>query len=76
MMLVAITPPDQTPVSNGFGVTGSIPGIFSVSETNNIAGNITDTKLINTIQSENKNTIQGINRLPFSTLVLSAGLDS
>jgi len=60
MILVMITPPDHTPVSNGSGVTGSTPGILIVSDTSISAGNITDTKLISTIQIENKNTIHGI----------------
>ena len=60
MMLDMITPPDHIPVSNGSGVTCSNPGIVTVSDTRISAGNITDTKLINTILIENKNTIHGI----------------
>ncbi len=56
MMLVAITPPDHTPVSNGSGVTDSIPGILIVSDDNINAGKITDMKLINTMLIENRNT--------------------
>jgi hypothetical protein len=41
-------------------VTGSIPGIFTVSETRIKAGNITDVKLINTILIEKRKTIHGI----------------
>ncbi len=52
MILDTITPHDQTPVSKGSGVTGSNPGIFTVSETRIKAGNITDVKLINTILIE------------------------
>ncbi|AFS81908.1 hypothetical protein NSED_00480 [Candidatus Nitrosopumilus sediminis] len=59
-MLVIITPPDQTPVSNGSGVIGCIPGILTVSEAKISAGNITEMKLISTIDMENKNTIHGI----------------
>ena len=68
MILDTITPHDQTPVSKGSGVTGSIPGIFTVSETRIRAGNITDVKLINTILIEKRKTIQGIIWL-FFTLV-------
>lgn len=60
MTLATMTPPDQTPASNGSGVTGSIPGIFTVSDDNIRAGNTTDMKLINTIPIENRNTIHGI----------------
>jgi hypothetical protein len=60
MILDRITLPDHTPVSKGSGVTGSIPGISGVLETRIRAGNITDTKLINTILIENKKTIHGI----------------
>ena len=56
----AITPADHTPVSKGSGVTGSIPGIFTVSETRIKEGKITDTKEIKTIPIEKRNTIQGI----------------
>jgi len=59
MILVIITPPDQTPGSNGLGTTGFIPGIFTVSEARINAGKITETKLIRTIDMENRNTIQG-----------------
>ena len=55
-----ITPPDHTPVSQGSGVTGSIPGIFTVSDARINAGNITETKLITTIDMENRNTIHDI----------------
>ena len=60
MILDAITLPDHTPVSNGSGVTGSIPGILMVSDAKISAGKITDMKLINTIPIENKKTIHGI----------------
>lgn len=60
MILDTITPPDHTPVSNGSGVTGSTPGITTVSDTSKSEGNTTDTKLINTMLIENKNTIHGI----------------
>ncbi len=60
MILDAITPIDHTPVSNGSGVTGSIPGILTVSDTKISAGNTTDMKLISTILIENRNTIHGI----------------
>ena len=60
MMLEIITPPDQTPVSNGSGVTGSTPGILMVSDAKISAGNTTDMKLINTIPIENRKTIHGI----------------
>ncbi len=60
MILEIITPPDHTPVSNGSGVTGSIPGILTVSDTKISAGNTTDMKLISTILIENRNTIHGI----------------
>ncbi len=60
MILVAITPPDHAPVSNGSGATDSIPGIIIVSDDNTNAGKITDTKLISTIDMENRNTIHGI----------------
>jgi len=60
MMLEIITPTDHTPVSNGSGVTGSIPGIFMVSDTKINAGNTTDMKLISTIDIENRNTIHEI----------------
>jgi len=60
MILEIITPPDHTPVSNGSGVTGSIPGIFVVSDAKISAGNTTDMKLISTIPIENRNTIHGI----------------
>ena len=60
MILDTITPPDHTPVSNGSGVTGSIPGIITVSDTSINAGNTTDTKLISTILIENRKTIHGI----------------
>jgi hypothetical protein len=59
IMLAKMTPPDQTPVTKGSGITGSISGIFTVSETRIKAGNITDVKVINTILIENRNTIQG-----------------
>jgi len=55
-----ITPPDHTPVSNGSGVTGSISGITTVSDTKINAGNTTDTKLINTMLIEKRKTIHGI----------------
>ncbi len=60
MILEIITPIDHTPVSNGFGVTGSIPGILTVSDAKISAGKITEMKLINTIPNENRNTIHGI----------------
>ena len=60
MILEIITPPDHTPVSNGSGVIGSIPGIFMVSDAKISAGNITDIKLISTILIENRNTTHGI----------------
>ena len=60
MILDTITPHDQTPVSKGSGVTGSIPGIFRVSDVRIRAGNITDVKLINTILIEKRKTIHGI----------------
>ena len=70
MMLVAITPPDHTPVSNGSGATDSIPGILIVSDDNINAGKITDTKLISTIDMENRNTLHGIIVLFVSEFVL------
>jgi len=72
MMLDTITPPDHTPVSKGSGVTGSIPGITTVSETNISAGNITDTKLISTMLIENRKTIHGIIAEFVSDFVFSA----
>ena len=60
MILVAITAPDQTPVSNGSGATDSNPGIVTVSDAKISAGKKTDTKLISTIEIENKKTIHGI----------------
>jgi len=60
MILDAITPIDHTPVSNGSGVTGSIPGILTVSDAKISAGKITEMKLISTIDIENRNTIHGI----------------
>jgi len=69
MMLHMITPPDHTPVSNGSGATGSIPGITKVSETRIRAGKITGTKLIRTIMIEKRNTIHGI---MVEVLILSA----
>ena len=60
MILEIITPPDHTPVSNGSGVIGSIPGILIVSVAKINAGNTTDMKLISTILVENRNTIHGI----------------
>ena len=60
MMLVMITPPDQTPVSNGSGVTDCIPGMVTVSDARINAGNITEIKLIRTIPMENRNTTHGI----------------
>lgn len=60
MKLDMITPIDQTPVSNGSGVTGSIPGIFTVSETRIRAGKITEVKLIKTMLIEKRKTIHGI----------------
>ena len=60
MILEIITPADHTPVSNGSGVTDSIPGIFMVSDAKISAGNTTDVKLISTILNENRNTIHGI----------------
>jgi len=57
MTLAAITPPEREPVSKRLGVTGSIPGILRVSDTTIKAGKITVTKLIRTIEIENKNTI-------------------
>jgi len=58
--LDAITPPDQTPVSKGLGVTEEIPGITTESETRISAGNITDVKLIKTMLNEKRKTIHGI----------------
>jgi len=60
MKLDRITPTDQTPVSKGSGVTGSIPGIFSVSETRIMAGKITEVKLIKTMLIEKRKTIHGM----------------
>ena len=60
MILEIITPPDHTPVSNGSGVTGSIPGILTVSDASINAGNITDMKLISTTDIENRKIIHGI----------------
>ncbi len=60
MRLDTITPPDHTPVSNGSGVTGSTPGIITVSDTKINAGNTTDTKLIKTMLIEKRKTIHGI----------------
>jgi hypothetical protein len=54
------TPPDHTPISKGSGVTGSTPGIFTVSDTKIKAGNITEIKLINTILIEKRKTTHGI----------------
>jgi len=81
MTLIMITPPDHTPVSNGSGVTGSIPGIITVSDTSIRAGNTTEVKLINTIQIETRKIIHGITvesvlvsvfsaLLPFAKIVL------
>jgi len=55
-----ITPQDHTPGSKGSGVTGSIPGIFTVSETRINEGKTTEIKLTNTMPIENRNTIHGI----------------
>ena len=77
MMLAAITPPAQTPVSNGLGVTGFIPGIAGVPDTRISAGNITDTKLIKTMIIEKAKTIHGIGFLvPFSFFGESVLVDS
>ena len=60
MMLDNMTPPDQTPDSNGSGVIGGTPGILTVSDARINAGKITEMKLISTIDMENRNTIHGI----------------
>ena len=60
MILDIITPPDHIPVSNGSGVTGSIPEITTVSDTSINAGKTTGTKLIKTMHIENRKTIHGI----------------
>lgn len=60
MILDIIMPPDQTPISNGSGVTGFTSGMITVSDAKIKAGNITEMKLINTIPIENRNTIHGI----------------
>ncbi|WP_148702329.1 hypothetical protein [Nitrosopumilus piranensis] len=53
-----IITPDHTPISYGFGVTDSIPGISIVFDSGIKAGNITETKLIKTMLIENTNTVQ------------------
>ena len=60
MNLNTTTPQYYTPVSNCSGVTGSIPGILTVSDTSISAGKTTDTKLIKTMLIENRKTIHGI----------------
>ena len=55
-----ITPPDHTPISYGLGVIGLTPGIFTVSDARISAGNITETKLIPTIEMENRKTTHDI----------------
>ena len=71
MILAAIVAPDQTPVSNGSGVTGCIPGMVTVSDARIRAGNITEMKLVNTIDIENRNTIHEMVLFVPESLLLS-----
>jgi len=59
IIFTAINGPAQTPTSNESGDVPMIPGICD-SDDKMMAGNTTETKLINTIPIENKNTIHGM----------------
>ena len=64
IMFVIISGADQTPVSNGSGDVSTIPGIWG-SDDIRIAGNIAEIRLISTIDTENKKTIQNNEFLVF-----------
>jgi len=53
-------PPDHTPSSSGSGITDFMPGMVIVFDVEINAGKITETKLISTIDMENKKTIHEI----------------
>ena len=56
-MFVIISGPPQTPISNELGDVSITPGIWGSDETR-IAGNMTEIRLIRTMDTENRKTIQ------------------